>query len=178
LVGRRDRALLVVGFAGAFRRSELAALELGDLEKRPEGYVVTVRRSKTDQEGRGQQKGLPYGSDPATCPVRTLDAWLSAAEITEGRVFRSIAWHGAIGASLSPRAIAQIVKRHCELAGLEPSKYGAHSLRSGFVTTAARAGKSTRSIMDQTGHRTVAIVFGYVKSAALFEENAAMGIGL
>lgn len=174
----RDRALLVFGWAGAFRRSELAALELADLEKRAEGYVVTVRRSKGDQFGAGQKKALPYGSHPLTCPVRTIDAWIAIAKIESGRLFRSIGNGGHIGESLSPLGVANIIKRHVKKAGLNPKDYAGHSLRAGFCTTAARAGKAPRSIMAQTGHRSVEMVFRYVREAELFDENAAMGIGL
>ncbi len=178
LIGRRDRAILVFGWAGAFRRSELCALELGDLEERAEGYVVTLRRSKTDQAGQGQKKAMPFGSNPTTCPVRTVKAWIDAADLKEGRLFRSVDRHGNVGASLDPQTIAAIIKRHCKAAGLDPREFSGHSLRAGFCTTAARAGKSPRSIMSQTGHRTIEMVFRYVREAKLFEENAAMGIGL
>jgi integrase len=151
---------------------------MSDLELRSEGYVVTVRRSKTDQVGEGQKKAIPFGSNPATCPVRTVQTWLAAADIAAGRVFRSVDRHGNIGESLEPRAVAEIIKRHCKAAGIDPAEFSGHSLRAGFCTTAARAGKSPRSIMSQTGHRTIEMVFRYVRDAKLFEENAAMGIGL
>lgn len=178
LIGLRDRALLVVGWAGGFRRGELAALELADLEERTEGFVVRVRRSKSDQAGAGQSKVLPFGSDPSTCPVRVLKAWLAAAGVTEGRVFRSIDQHSRVGASLTGRAIADVVKRRVAGAGLDPRKFSGHSLRSGFCTTAAKQGKHTRAIMAQTGHRSAEMVLRYVKEANLFEDNAAVGIGL
>jgi len=178
LIGLRDRALLVVGWAGGFRRSELAALELEDLEERAEGIVVRVRRSKTDQAGAGQTKVLPFGSDPSTCPVRTLKTWLEAAGVDKGRVFRSVDQHSHVGESLSDRAIADVVKRRVAEAGLDPRKFAGHSLRSGFCTTAAKCGKNARAIMAQTGHRTAEMVLRYVREADLFEDNAAVGIGL
>lgn len=178
VIGQRDRAVLVFGFAGSFRRSELAALDLLDLELGAEGYRVKIRRSKTDQLGAGRVVGVPYGSNPITCPVRCLQAWLELADIGTGRVFRSIDRHGNIGKGLTGRAIAEIVKRRAAAAGLDPRMFSGHSLRSGFVTTAARAGKSPKAIMDQTGHRTLEMVMRYVRDAKIFEDNAAMGIGL
>jgi integrase len=178
LNGLRDRALLVVGWTGAFRRSELAALEVADLEERPEGYAVHIRRSKTDQLGKGQTKILPFGSDVNTCPVRTLKAWLEVAGVVDGRVFRSVDQHSNVGAGLTGRAVADMIKRRVADAGLDPKKYAGHSLRSGFCTTAAKRGKNPKAIMAQTGHRTAEMVLRYVRAANLFEDNAATGVGL
>lgn len=178
LIGLRDRALLVVGWTGGFRRGELAALELEDLEERPEGFIVHVRRSKTDQAGKGQTKILPYGSDPSTCPVRTLKTWLEVAGVTSGRVFRSVNQHSHVGERLSGRAIADVIKRRVGEAGLDPAKFSGHSLRAGFCTTAAKRGKNPRAIMAQTGHRSAEMVLKYVRAANVFEDNAATGIGL
>lgn len=182
----RDRAILVCGWAGGFRRGELAALELADFELREKGYVVTVRRSKTDQTGRGEKKILPFGSDPMTCPVRSFDRWVYASAIGDipegkdkaGRVFRSIDRHGNVGRALNGRAIAQIVKARVAAAGLDPENFSGHSLRAGFCTTAAKAGKNPKAIMAQTGHRSVEMVLRYVRDAGIFEDNAAMGLGL
>jgi integrase len=178
LIGLRDRAVLVVGWTGGFRRGELAALELDDLELSKKGYTVRVGRSKTDQTGEGQTKILPYGSDPLTCPVRSLQAWIDAAEIKKGRVFRRVDRHSNVGEALSGFAIAQIVKRRVAAVGLDPAKFAGHSLRAGFCTTAAKAGKHVRSIMNQTGHRSSAMVLRYVRSAELWDDNAAIGLGL
>lgn len=178
-LGLRDRALLVVGFAGAFRRSELVALNVADLAFTAEGVVVTVRRSKTDQEGAGATVGLPFGSDPATCPVRTLRAWLEAAGIAEGAVFRSVSRHGQVGAVLSGRDVARVVKRAAEGAGLEAARYSGHSLRAGLATTAAKAGKADRAIMAQGRWASRTMVDRYVRDARLLDgDNAAAGIGL
>src|SRR5713101_6237524 len=122
LTGLRDRALLLVGFAGAFRRSELVALDVADIQFTDDGLVVTLRRSKTDQEGEGRKVGIPHGSKPQTCPVRALRAWLEAAGISEGPLFRSVNRHGKLGAAaLSGRAVAIVVKHAAELAGLDAS---------------------------------------------------------
>lgn len=179
LLGARDRALLLVGFAGALRRSELAALVVEDLVFNSDGLELTLRRSKTDQEGAGEKRGLPYGSDKLTCPVRALKDWLAAAKLEAGPVFRAIDRHDRLAAKpVSGRSIARIVKRSCSAAGLEAKSYSGHSMRAGLVTAAAKAGKSTHAIMRQTGHRSVAMVARYVREAQLFDDNAASGIGL
>jgi integrase len=179
LLGLRDRALLLLGFAGAFRRSELAALEVSDLAFTADGLEALIRRSKTDQEGAGRKIGIPFGSDPSTCPVRVVKAWLEAAKLEAGPVFREVTRHGHVeGAPLTGRSIARIVKRSAEAAGLDPARFSGHSLRAGLATAAAKAGKSTHAIMRQTGHRSANMVARYVREASLFEDNAASGIGL
>jgi integrase len=179
LHGIRDRALLLVGFAGAFRRSELVSLDLADIAFTDDGLVVNLRRSKTDQEGEGRKVGIPHGSKPQTCPVRALRAWLEAAGISEGPAFRSVTRHGRIGtAALSGRAVALIVKGAAELAGLDASAFAGHSLRAGLATSAAAAGASERSIMDQTGHKSVQMVRRYIREGSLFRDNAAAHVGL
>lgn len=178
LSGQRDRALLVLGFAGAFRRSEIVALDVADLAFTTDGLVVTVRRSKTDQVAAGETVGLPYGANPATCPVRSVRAWLDAAGIVEGVAFRSVDRHGRVGGALDGRDVARIVKRSAEGAGLDASGYSGHSLRAGLATTAATVGKGDRAIMRQGRWRSRAMVDRYVREASLFRENAAGGIGL
>jgi integrase len=179
LLGIRDRALLLIGFAGAFRRSELVALDVADIQFTDDGLVVTLRRSKTDQEGEGRKVGIPHGSKPTTCPVRALRAWLGAASISDGPLFRSVDRHGKLGtAALSGRAVALIVKGAAELAGLDASAFAGHSLRAGLATSAAAAGASERSIMDQTGHRSVQMVRRYIRDGSLFRDNAAASVGL
>jgi len=177
LAGLRDRALLAVGFAGGFRRSALVALDVADLAFGPEGVKVTIRRDKTDQEGARREIGLVYGSTAATCPVRTLRAWLDAAGIAAGPVFRAVDKGGRVSAErLSDRAVALIVKAAAERAGLEPEAYAGHSLRAGLATAAARAGKSDRAIMRATGHKSRAMVDRYVRAAELFSDTAAAGL--
>lgn len=179
LLGIRDRALLLLGFAGAFRRSELVSLDVDDLNMTRDGLIVTLRRSKTDQEGQGQKIGIPYGSNPTTCPVRALQAWLEASGITEGPLFRSIDRHGNLQPGrLSDKAVALVVKRRAEAVGLDPSKYSGHSLRAGLATSAAAAGASERAIMNQTRHRSVMMVRRYIRDGSLFRENAAAMVGL
>jgi site-specific recombinase XerD len=177
LRGLRDRALLTLGWSGAFRRSELVALTVGDIARSSEGLIVTVRRSKSDQEGRGTEKGIPYASRAALCPVRSLDAWLVAAAITEGPLFRYIDRHGRVHAeALSDRSVARIVQRTAERTGLDPATVGGHSLRAGFATTAAKRGKSLDAIMRQTLHKSERVARSYIRHAQLFDDNAAVGL--
>lgn len=178
LLGKRDAALLLVGFAGAFRRSELVGLNREDLALSLEGVTITLRRSKTDQAGEGQKVAIHYGQ-PATCPVRALQAWLSAASITEGPLFRSVNRHGQVQAArLSDKAVALVVKRCAEAAGLDPAQYAGHSLRAGLVTSAAIAGAAERSIMKQTRHRSERMVRKYIRDADLFRDNVSAQVGL
>jgi integrase len=158
------------------RRGELVALDLADLELTSRGLLVTVRRSKTDQEGRGHQRAVPFGRSPETCPVRALAAWFEAANLTDGRVFRSVSRHGEVGESMSTRALADVVKAHAQRAGLDPADFAGHSLRAGFVTSAAEKGASTERIMDHTGHRSVAMVRVYTRRADAFGDHAGEGL--
>ena len=174
----RDRAVILLGFAGAFRRSELAALTLDDIEECPEGLRVTIRRSKTDQEGKGRLIGIPRGEHPDTCPVRAYKNWLHAAGITTGVVFRGISRHGKLLGSLSDRGVARAVKHAAELAGLDPAHYSGHSLRAGLATSAASAGAYDRDIMQQTGHKRVDTLYRYIRKGNLFQDNVARRVGL
>jgi integrase len=175
--GIRDRALLTLGWCGAFRRSELVALNVADVVRQAEGLVIRVRRSKTDQEGQGASKGIPYAATSALCPVRALEAWLEVAKISAGPLFRRIDRHGKIHAeALSDRSVARIVQRVAGAIGLDPARVAGHSLRSGFVTTASRKGKSLDSIMRQTLHRDQRVALSYIRHAQVFDDNAAKGI--
>jgi len=178
LLGCRDRALLLAGFAGAFRRSELVALDWEDIEFGKEGLVITVRRSKTDPEGQGRKIGIPYGRKSAHCPVRALETWRDAAGSDCGPVFRPVDRHGNLGqARLSDKAVARIVKRRLP-ADYDSAQYAGHSLRAGLATAAALGGASERSIMNQTGHRSLATVRRYIREGSLFQENAVSKTGL
>lgn len=177
--GARDRALLLVGFAAALRRSELVALDVDDVAEREDGLVVTLRRSKTDQEGAGEQLGVPYGSDPATCPVRALRRWLAVSSIDDGPIFRPVDRNGAIAARrLSAQAVALVVKRAAERAGFDPAAFAGHSLRAGLITSAAEAGVQERHIMAQSRHKSVPVMRRYIRGATLFQDNAAASVGL
>jgi site-specific recombinase XerD len=179
MIGARDRALVLLGFAGAFRRSELIGLNVEDCAFGKDGLTVMLRRSKVDQEGVGRKIGIPYGSNPETCPVRVLMGWLELATITTGPLFRSINRHGQVQTGrLSGIDVARVVKKLAERAGLDAAKYAGHSLRAGHATSAAIAGASERSIMNQTGHRSVQMVRRYIRDGSLFRENSAGKLGL
>ncbi|MGN7300338.1 site-specific integrase [Ferdinandcohnia sp. SAFN-114] len=178
LIGVRNRFMLVIGWAGALRRSELVQLNIEDISITRDGLILHLNRSKTDQKGEGQEIALPYGSNPLTCPVRSYEDWLTTSSISEGPVFRRIDRHGNIMGRLTPQSVRLIVKDCCEKVGLNPDRYGAHSLRSGFCSTAAKAGKPEHQIMRQTRHKRSDSLQRYIKKANLFEDNAASGIGL
>lgn len=179
LIGARDRALILLGFAGAFRRSELVGLGVGDCAFNRDGLTVTLRRSKTDQQGLGRKIGIPYGANPETCPVRTVQTWLEQGSVSVGALFRSINRHGQVQAGrLSGIDVARVVKKLALRAGLDAAKYAGHSLRAGHATSAAIAGASERSIMKQTGHRSVQMVRRYIREGNLFRENSAGKLGL
>jgi site-specific recombinase XerD len=178
-LGVRDRALLLLGFAGAFRRAELVALDVADVSFTADGLIVRLPRSKTDQEGQGATKGIPYGSSPATCPVRALRAWLDTGGVTGGPIFRPITRHGHVQPKrLSAYAVALVVKRAAAAARLDPAAFSGHSLRAGLATAAAAAGVSERAIMNQTGHRSLTVARRYIREGSLFRENAAASVGL
>lgn len=175
----RDRALVLLGYAGAFRRSELVALNIGDVERTAEGLIVTLRRSKTDQEGHGHRKGIPYGSNPATCPVRALMAWIELLGASEGPLFRRVLKNGRIlGESLSDKAVALVVKRLAVAMGLDPDSVGGHSLRAGMVTDSYAVGAPEAAIMATTGHRSHSVMAGYRREGNLFRQNAPSMLGL
>jgi integrase len=174
----RDRALLLVGFAAALRRSELVALDLADIAFVAEGIILTLRRAKTDQEGRGVEIAIPHGRSPRTCPVLALRAWLEAAGIEAGAIFRSINRHGGLGDRLSDKGVALVVKASVEAAGYDPAPYAGHSLRSGFITTAAPAGVPEAHIQNQSRHKSLPVLRGYIRRGSLFTDNAAAKVGL
>ena len=189
LRARRDKALLVLGFAAALRRSELAAVRAEHLSFDPKGLRLLIPRSKSDQEGAGQIVGVAYGTRPSTCPVRAVRSYLAAAgraladqgrpSPLSGPVFRSVDRWGRLGRkAITGRTVANVVKAHAEAADLDPALYAGHSLRAGFATSAARAGKSDRAIKKQTRHKTDAMLAEYVREGRLFDENASDGIGL
>ncbi|KQT90362.1 hypothetical protein ASG59_00730 [Methylobacterium sp. Leaf466] len=175
---RRDRALLLVGMAAALRRSELVALDVADITVQPEGLRIVIRRSKTDQGGEGAV--LPVNrTGRATCPAAAYEAWLAAAGISEGAVFRGVDRHGRLGGRLSGQAVALIVQRRASTAGLDaPASYAGHSLRAGFATSAAQAGMGEIKIARQTRHASLTTLRRYVRDGVLFSENLTAEIGL
>lgn len=179
LAGHRDRAIVLLGFAGAMRRSELVSLDVSDLELTKEGLVVVLHRSKTDQTGKGRRIGIPYGQNEQTCPVRCVQQWISRAKISEGPLFRKINRFGRVEVNrLVPYSVALIVKNAFHLIGKNPGRFGGHSLRAGLATSAAMAGVEERSIQEQTGHKSLKTLRNYIRDGSLFRNNAAGKIGL
>ena len=157
----KNRALILVGFAGGFRRSELVAILFEDIDFVPEGVKIFIKRSKTDQSGEGMTKGIPYFSNSDYCPVISLRNWLEKSEIKSGKIF-----------DISDKSVALTIKKYTAIAGLDSNKYSGHSLRSGFATSAAELGAEERSIMAMTGHKTSQMVRRYIQEANLFKNNA------
>jgi integrase len=169
----RDRALLLVSFAGGFRRSEVVGLDVADIEHVRQGIIITLRHSKTDQEGAGRKIGIPYGRT-RHCPVAALTDWLTRSGITEGAIFRPITRHGQLQPErLSGDAVSEVIRERLAAAGMDPEGYSGHSLRAGFATSAAQAGASTLKIRAQTGHTSDAMLSRYIRDGELFTANAA-----
>ena len=177
LKGLRDRALLLLGFAGAFRRSELVALDTDHLIERDEGFAVRIASSKTDQEGQGQMVAIPRVEGSAYCPVRAVTDWMVVAGITQGSVFRRLHRGDKVGRSrLSAPSVALVVKELAGKAGLDAERYAGHSLRSGFLTSAARNRASIFKMADQSRHKSLDVLRAYVRDAERFEDHAAEGL--
>jgi site-specific recombinase XerD len=175
LAAIRDRALLLLGFAGAFRRSELVALDVADFEETSEGLKITIRQSKTDQEGTGATIAIVRGS--VACPAKAFRAWVAAAGIIEGPVFRPINKAGKVRPRrMTDQSVALIVKVHAARVGLDPAQFSGHSLRAGFLTSAAKRGASIFKMMDVSRHRSVDTLRGYVRDAELFQDHAGAGL--
>ena len=178
LSGQRDRAMLLVGFAGAFRRSQLAGLTLTQLERWGDGYFVCLPGARTDQKTTSRIVGIPAFAS-SLCPVAALDAWLTAAQIHQGALFRRVTRYGTISASaLTPASVALIVKRCALAAGIPASCLAGHSLRAGHATTASANGAPDRVIMRQTGHRSAETLEGYIGRTRIFAENSARYLNL
>jgi integrase len=177
----RDKALLSLGFFAALRRSELVGLQFGDVEFVPKGLRLTIRKSKTDQTALGQEIAIPHQDDATVCPVRLLRAWLDhlrdEAYITAGPIFRRVDIHGCVGArQLTGDSVADIIKGIVEKAGLDPDRYAGHSLRAGFATSAAAAGKTLHNVMRQGRWKSEKIAHTYIRHGSLFRNNAAAGL--
>ena len=156
----RDKALILIGFSGGFRRSELVDIEYEDVEFVEEGVKIFVKRSKTDQSGEGMTKAIPYFDNENFCPVKTLKMWVELAKLKNGKIF-----------NISDKSVALIIKKYANYAGLNSQKYAGHSLRSGFATSTAESGAEERSIMAMTGHKSTEMVRRYIKDANLFKNN-------
>ena len=157
----RDKAIVLIGFSGGFRRSELVDIEYADIEFVEEGVKIFVKRSKTDQSGEGMTKAIPYFDNINFCPVKALNKWVVEAELKEGKIF-----------NISDKNVALIIKKYANHAGLDAHRYAGHSLRSGFATSTAESGAEERNIMAMTGHKSTEMVRRYIKEANLFKNNA------
>jgi integrase len=169
----RDRALLLIGFAGAFRRSELVGLDHGDIERVRQGIVLHLRKSKTDQLGHGRKIGIPLARG-RHCPVAAIDAWLERSGIVDGAVFCNVNRHGQIASTrLSGEGVALVMRERLKAAGIDATGFSGHSLRAGFCTSAAQAGVSAFKIRNQSGHASDGMLQRYVRDGEIFVDNAA-----
>ena len=169
----RDRSIILIGFAGGFRRNEIVSLDCEDLDFVQEGLKIDIRRSKTDQFGQGFTKALPYFDSSQYCPVLSLKKWIEASKITSGPVFRRFSKGSKLSKNrLTDQTVALLIKEYLKLAGIDNKNYSGHSLRSGFATSAAESGVEERSIMAMTGHKSTEMVRRYIKEANLFKNNA------
>ena len=172
VAGMRDAALLLIGFGAALRRSELVALDVADLSVSRDGVKVLVKRSKTDQDAAGAEIAIAWGRSLDTCTVVAVQAWLAAAAITTGTLFRMMRKGDRVtGERLTDRSVADLVKRMATAAGLDPARYSGHSLRAGLATSAALAGAGLTGIMKQTRHKSVDVAKTYIRDADLWRDN-------
>ena len=169
----RDKTIILLGFAGGFRRIELISIDFEDLEFVSEGVKIFIRKSKTDQFGEGMLKGLPYFDNQKFCPVWHLQKWLEVSKIKSGPIFKRFSKGLILGKNrLTDQSVALFLKKYLSRAGIENQNYSGHSLRSGFATVSAESGADERSIMAMTGHKTSQMVRRYIKEANLFKNNA------
>ena len=169
----RDRSLILIGFSGGFRRNEIVSLDYDDLDFVPEGLKITVKRSKTDQFGKGSIKGLPYFDNQKYCPVVSIKNWINISKINSGSIFRRFLKGSILSKNrLTDQTVALLIKEYLNLAGIDSKNYSGHSLRSGFATSAAESGAEERSIMAMTGHKSTEMVRRYIKEANIFKNNA------
>ena len=169
----RDKTIILIGFGGGFRRTELTSINYEDLEFVPEGLKITLRKSKTDQFGEGMVKGIPYFVDENYCPVNNMKKWLEISNIKSGPIFRRFSKGPYITKDrLTDQSVALLIKKYLGFAGIENENFSGHSLRSGFATVAADSGADERSIMAMTGHKTTQMVRRYIREANLFKNNA------
>tara|TARA_B100000886_G_scaffold320123_1_gene261350 strand:+ start:338 stop:1291 length:954 start_codon:yes stop_codon:yes gene_type:complete len=169
----RDRTLILVGFGGGFRRTELISIDHEDLDFVEEGVKIFLKRSKTDQFGEGLTKGIPFFTNEKYCPVISLKNWINKSKIKTGPIFRRFAKSSILtDHRLTDQSVVLIIKYYLKLAGIENKNFSGHSLRSGFATVAAESGADERSIMAMTGHKTTQMVRRYIKEANIFKNNA------
>ena len=169
----RDRSIILIGFSGAFRRNEIVSLDFDDLDFVTEGLKIYIKKSKTDQFGKGAIKGLPYFDNSQYCPVISLKKWIKITKIRSGPLFRRFTKGSKLTENrLTDQTVALLIKKYLYLAGIDSKNYSGHSLRSGFATSAAESGVEERNIMAMTGHKSTEMVRRYIKEANLFKNNA------
>ena len=169
----RNRTLILIGFAGGFRRTEIISIDYEDLEFVDEGVKITLKKSKTDQFGEGMIKGLPYFNNEKYCPVTSLKNWINLSKIKNGPIFRRFAKGSKLtGNRLTDQSVVLLIKDCLQIAVIENQNFSGHSLRSGFATVAAESGADERSIMAMTGHKTTQMVRRYIREANIFKNNA------
>jgi integrase len=176
LIDKRDRAIVLFGWSGAFRRSEIAAVDLEHIRREQQGIDILLPRSKTNQEGLHEQVLIGYAHDPQFCAIAALDEWLRAAGITAGPVFRRVDRHGNVGTRIAGEVVAGVTKRIALAAGLDARLFAAHSLRSGWISTAAQEDKRERDMMRHSRHKSVPVFRGYIRQATKWNDHPGLGL--
>lgn len=176
LIDKRNRAIVLFGWSGAFRRSEIAAVDVEHIRRERQGIDVLLPRSKTNQEGLHEQVLIGYASDPEFCAIVALDEWLRAAGITSGPVFRRVDRHGNVGDRIAGEVVAAVTKRFTSTVGLDARLFAAHSLRSGWISTAAQEGKRERDMMRHSRHKSVPVFRGYIRQATKWNDHPGLGL--
>jgi integrase len=176
LIDTRNRALVLFGWSGAFRRSEIAAVEVEHIRREAQGIDVRVSRSKTNQEGADEYVLIGYAQDIRFCAILALDEWLTAANIKEGPVFRRVDRHGNVGKRIDPDVVARVTKQFARAAGLDERLFAGHSLRSGWISTAAQDNKSERDMMRHSRHRSIPVFRRYVRQATKWNDHPGLGL--
>jgi integrase len=176
LIDKRDRAIILFGWSGAFRRSEIAAVDVEHIGREQQGIDVLLPRSKTNQEGLHERVLIGFARDARYCAIAALDDWLHAASITSGPVFRRVDRHENVGDRIAGAAVAAVTKRFAAAAGLDERLFAAHSLRSGWITTAAREDKHERDMMRHSRHKSLPVFRGYVRQATKWNDHPGLGL--
>jgi len=173
IVSLRDKALILLGFAGAFRRSELVRIQMDELTFSPEGMTIFIPHAKGDQLGHGATIAIPYAPEEEICAVRAVEQWILTAQIQHGPLFRGFKRNKELREEqLSDKAVALIVKKYVRMAGLDENSFAGHSLRRGFATSAAQHDVDALTIMRQTRHKSEKMVHRYIEQGNIFKDNA------
>jgi integrase len=176
VIDKRDRAMVLFGWSGAFRRSEIAAVDVEHIRREQQGIEILLPRSKTNQEGLHEHVLIGYASDPKFCAIFALDEWLRAARITSGPVFRRVDRHGNVGDRIAGEVVSAVTKRLASTVGLDARLFAAHSLRSGWISTAAQEDKRERDMMRHSRHKSIPVFRGYVRQATKWNDHPGLGL--